>query len=229
MTITPTTLTRAAGVAAALSGTIFIGVQLGHPHLDAGSITTTEVAVRSSLKVLMAALGLVGVTGMYLRQVRQSGVLGLVGYLVLSTAYLLVTCSSYASAYVLPSLAGSNPGYVDDVVEVATGGAASGDIGLLEQAIMLQDLTFLAGGLLFGIAMYRARVLARWAAALLAVGGVVTVALAVMPDALYRLLAFPIGLAMVALGWSLFSTARTVGTSPAATAVSSPRTTADVG
>lgn len=48
-----------------------------------------------------------------------------------------------------------------------------------------------AGGLVFGVALYRARVLARWAAALLAVSGVITIALAVMSDAFYRLLAWP--------------------------------------
>ncbi len=32
MTITPTTLTRAAGVAAVAAGLIFIGVQIDHPH-----------------------------------------------------------------------------------------------------------------------------------------------------------------------------------------------------
>ena len=90
MTITPTTLTRAAGVAAAAAGLIFIGVQINHPHLDATSITTTEMAVRNSLKVLMAALALVGITGMYLHQVKQMGRLGLVGYLLFSANYLVI-------------------------------------------------------------------------------------------------------------------------------------------
>ena len=55
MTITTTTLTRAAGVAAVAAGLIFIGVQINHPHSDVTSVTTTEWAVRNSLKVLMAA------------------------------------------------------------------------------------------------------------------------------------------------------------------------------
>ena len=37
MTITPNTLTRSAGVAAAAAGAIFIGVQINHPHLNATS------------------------------------------------------------------------------------------------------------------------------------------------------------------------------------------------
>ncbi len=39
MTVTPTSLTRAAGAAAvAAGGEAFIGVQIGHPHLDITSI-----------------------------------------------------------------------------------------------------------------------------------------------------------------------------------------------
>ncbi len=217
MTITPTILSRAAGVAAAVAGLIFIGVQINHPHLDVSSITTTELAVRNSLKVLMAVLALVGITGMYLRQVKQTGLLGLMGYLLLGTGYLVIMGTTFVAATVLPSIAETNPGYVNDVIAASTGGTATGDIGLLQNAIQVQDITYLAGGLVFGIALYRARVLARWAAALLAVGGVVTVALSVMPDAFYRLLAFPNGIAMIALGYSLWSTTRTdITTQPAA-------------
>jgi hypothetical protein len=54
-------------------------------------------------------------------------------------------------------------------------------------------------------------VLPRWAAALLAVGGVASAALTLMPDAFYRLIAFPNGIAMVVLGYSLWRVARTNG------------------
>jgi len=76
MAITATMLSRSAGVAAAAAGLIFIGIQINHPPLDASTITTTEVAIRDALKVVMAVLALVGITGMYLRQVKQTGVLG---------------------------------------------------------------------------------------------------------------------------------------------------------
>jgi hypothetical protein len=204
MTVTPTTLTRGAAVAAVAAGAIFIGVQVNHPHLDAASITTTEVVLRNSLKVLMAALALAGLTGMYLRQVRQAGLLGLAGYLLLGTGYLVILSTALVAAYVLPGIAETDPSFVDDVIAASTGGSPTGDIGALRTVLRVQDIGYLAGGLVFGIALYRARVLARWAAALLAVGGVVTVALAVMPDAFYRLLAFPNGLAMIALGYSLW-------------------------
>jgi hypothetical protein len=167
------------------------------------------MVIRDSLKVLMAALALVGITGMYLRQVKQIGVLGLIGYLLLSAGYLVIMCTTFAAAYVLPSIADTDPSFVNDVTAAATNGHPAGDIGLLQQAIAVQGVGYLLGGLVFGIALYRARVLARWAAALLAVGGVVSAALAVMPDAFYRLLAFPNGIAMIALGYSLWVTSRT--------------------
>lgn len=208
MTITPTTLTRAAGAAAVAAGMIFIGVQINHPHLDATSITTTEMAVRNSLKVLMAVLALIGITGMYLSRIRRNGILGLIGYLVLGVGYLLIMSTTFVGAYVLPVIAETNPGYVNDFLAATTGGTATGDLGALQIAVRVQDITYLAGGLIFGIALYRARVLARWAAVLLAVGGAVTVALSLMPDAFYRLLAFPNGVAMIGLGYSLWIMAR---------------------
>jgi hypothetical protein len=193
------------------AGLVFIGVQVDHPHLDVASVTTTEMVVRNSLKVLMAVLALGGITGMYLRQVKQSGVLGLIGYLLLSAGYLTIMSTAFLAAYVLPAIADSDSSYVSDVLAVATGGTATGDIGPLQGAFLVQNVGYLAGGLLFGIALYRARVLARWAAALLAVGGLVTIALSVMPDAFYRLLAFPNGIAMIGLGYSLWGTARETG------------------
>jgi hypothetical protein len=208
MTITPNTLTRWAGAAAVAAGLLFIGVNINHPALNADTINTTSVLVRDSLKVLMAALALAGITGMYLSQVRRNGVLGLIGYLVFSVGYLTILGTSFTAAYVLPTVADSNHAYVNDVTAAATNGHAVGDIGLLQQAISVEAAGYLLGGLLFGIALYRARVLARWAAALLALASVLSVALAVMPDAFYRFLSYPNGIAMIALGYSLWRVTR---------------------
>jgi len=212
MAITPTTLTKAAGVAAAAAGAIFIGVNIGHPHLDATSVTTTEVIVRNSLKVLMAAMALVGITGMYLSQVRRNGLLGLIGYLVFGAGYLALMIPPYIAAFVLPTIAETNRGYVDDVLTAASGRGEHGDIGTLATVFQVQGVAYLLGSLLFGIALYRAHVLARWAAVLLAASGLASAALALLPDAFYRFLAYPNGIAMIGLGCSLWVTARTATT-----------------
>ena len=76
MTITHTTLGKAAGLAAVAAGALFIAVQINHPPMEVASVSTTEWVVRNSMKVVMAVLALAGITGMYLRQVRQAGLLG---------------------------------------------------------------------------------------------------------------------------------------------------------
>jgi hypothetical protein len=204
MTITTTTLTRAAGLSAVAAGLLFIAVQIKHPHLDATFATTTEYAVRETMKVLFAALSLIGITGMYLRQVRQTGVLGLIGYVLFGVGYLAILSTQVVGVVVLPTLVASEPGYVNDVLAVATGGTATGDIGLMQAFQVVGGITFLLGGFLFGIALFRANVLARWAAALLAGGAVVTIARSVVPQVNPRLFAIPISVALIGLGVSLW-------------------------
>ncbi|WNM32806.1 hypothetical protein RKE30_21610 [Streptomyces sp. Li-HN-5-11] len=215
MTITATRLTRAAGISAALAGLLFIGVQVNHPPMDVSSVTTTDWAVRSTAKALMAALALAGITGMYLRQVRQTGILGFIGYLLFAAGYLLMLSIEVVAATVLPSLVHTSPRYVNDVLAVAFGGTATHGIGAMQTVLVLSSVGYLAGGCMFGIALFRARVLARWAAALLAVGTVATVALAVLPQSFNRPLAVPTGVALIGLGISLWrDQPATVGDNP---------------
>ncbi|MGA5302704.1 hypothetical protein ACPCHT_22435 [Nucisporomicrobium flavum] len=208
MTITARTLLRAAGICAAIAGLLFVGVQVGHPPMGLAAVTTTDWVVRSTAKAVMAALALAGITGMYLRQVRQAGILGLAGYAVFAAGYLLMLGIEIVAATVLPSLADTAPDYVADVLAVAFGGTAVHGIGALQTVIVLGSIGYLAGGCVFGVALFRARVLARWAAALLAAGTVATLALAVLPESFNRPLAVPTGVALIGLGVSLWNDQR---------------------
>jgi len=220
MTITPTTLFRASGVAASVAGLIFVGVQINHPHLDATSITTTDVIARNSLKLLMAALALAGLTGMYLRQVTKIGLLGLLGYVLFAAGYLSIFGTEFVAAFVLPTLAHSAPAYVNDVIAAANNGTVTGDIGLMQTVIYVTGIAYLAGGFIFGIALFRANVLARWASALLAVGTLATIAISIMPQ-YERLFAIPTGVALIGLGYSLWCQQRTPAARPVTRPVSS--------
>lgn len=221
MTVTTTKLTRAAGLCAAAAGLLYIGVQVNHPHLDATFATTTEYAVRQSMKVVMAALSLVGITAMYLRQVSRIGLLGLLGYVVFGAGYLVIMSVEVVGAFVLPAIAGTAPGYVNDVLAVATGGHALGDIGGIGTAIAAMGILYLVGGLIFGIALVRAHVLARWAAVLLAFGSLSTAAISVLPQVNERLFAVPTGVALVGLGYSLWRDQRTAAALPTTIPVTS--------
>jgi hypothetical protein len=220
MTITTTGLTRAAGASAAVAGLIFIAVQINHPPMDAASVATTEWVVRNSAKVAMGALALVGITGMYLRQVRKVGVVGLVGYLLLGAGYLLMFSTEVISAYVLPALVDVTPGYVNDILAAAAGGTPVGDIGAMKTVLAVTGVGYMVGGLIFGIALFRARILARWAAALLAVGTIATASLAVLPESFNRPMAVPVGIALIGLGVSLW---RNPGSPTAVVAVETAR------
>jgi hypothetical protein len=208
MTVTTTGLTKAAGLSAAAAGLIFIAVQIKHPAMNVDSVATTDWVVRNSAKVVMAALALVGITGMYLRQVRQMGVLGLVGYLLFGAGYLLMFATEVISAYVLPGLVHLAPSYVNDLVVAAAGGKPAGDIGAMSAVLNVTGIGYMVGGLLFGIALFRANILWRWASALLAVGTIATVSLAFLPESFNRPIAVPVGLALLSLGVSLWRNPR---------------------
>jgi hypothetical protein len=204
MNVTSTGLARAAGAAAATAGTIFIAVQVNHPAGSAFNTETSEWVARSAAKTVMAGLALAGITGIWLRQHRQAGLLGLVGYVVFAVGYLAMLSVQVIAATVLPTLLDSDPGYVMDVVHAAEGGAPAGDIGAMQVVLNVSGAGYILGGLLSGVALFRAGVLARWAAALLAASTVATATLAVLPEAFNRPLAVPAGLALIGLGVSLW-------------------------
>jgi len=209
MTVTTTGLTRAAGIAAAVAGTIFIAVQIGHPAFDTFVTDTHEWVIRCSAKAVMTVLALAGLTGMYLHQVRQMRVLGLFGFLVFTLGYLMMFATEVMAVAFLPTLTDKTPAFVNDIVVASGGGTPTGDIGGLQAFFNLTGACYLLGGLVFGIALFRANVLARWAAVLLAVATVSTAALAVLPASFDRPMAVPEGVALIGLGISLWRDLRT--------------------
>jgi hypothetical protein len=225
MNLTANRLTAAAGICAAAAGAIFIGVQINHPPADVAHVVSTEFAIREAAKILMAALALVGFTGMLLRNRRKFGVLGLAGYLLLSVGYLSLFADQVIVVSILPTVARLNPGYVQDVLDAAVGGSPTGDIGHLQELLLITGIGYSIGGLLFGIALFRAGVLARWACVLLAYGTTSALALAVLPESFNRPFAVPTGVALIGLGVSLWRDQRrqseTVD-SPAAVPVTEP-------
>lgn len=204
MTITAHTLTRAAGLAAIAAGVLFSAVQINHPEITLDFVQSTEWTVRQSMKIAMATLALAGIAGMYLRHLRQTGVLGLIGYLLFSVGYLAMLMVETIAVVVLPTIAPTSPDYVQGVVAVATNSSSTADLGLFTTLNMVVAVGYLLGGLIFGVALWRARVLARWASALLAVAAVLTMTIPFLPMVNQRLFAVVNGIAMIGLGWSLF-------------------------
>ena len=219
MEITTTKLTRAAGLAAVAAGTLFIAVQVKHPEITVDFVRSAQWKVRQGMKIAMATLALAGIAGMYLRQVRQIGVLGLVGWLLFGMGYLAMLCVEAIGLVVIPTIARSSSEYVNGVVARATNGSTSADLGLFGALNGVQGLGYIIGGLVFGIALYRANVLSRWASALLAVAAVATLVPLFLPVANQRLFAVPNGIALIGLGWSLWREQRAASDEPVTSTV----------
>ncbi len=202
MAITATGLYKAAGIAVATAGAIFVAVQVGHPPMTAETTMTADWMVRSIAKTVMGALAVLGLSGVYAHQHRQLRVLGLVGYLTFAVGYLTLMATEVIAFAVLPTLAESDPDYVNEVLVAAGGGTPATEIGALEAWLAVSGILYLVGGLLFAIALTRTGILWRGASILLGAGVLGTGALAVLPESFNRPMAVPIGVALVALGVS---------------------------
>ena len=204
MSITTTSLSRSAGLSAVAAGLLFIVIQLVHPHEDVAAVTTTAWIVVALLTMAMSVLLLIGITGMYLRQVTETGLPGLVGFLLFGSTFVLTIAVTFVEVFVLPPLADQAPQYVEDFLATFTGGAVVGDVGPCSWPAWSLRSATCSAVCMFGLVLYRARILARWASLLLAVGSVATLLVPVLPHALDRIIAFPVGLALAGLGYSLW-------------------------
>lgn len=208
MKISAPLLLRWSGLAAIAGGLIFAGIQPIHPPDVLASVTTDLWAVIISLKLAMCLFFLVGFTGLYLRQVEAAGWLGLAGFVLLTLSWFLQAGFVFAELFVLPVLAEAAPGFIDSFLGTVSGTAGEMDIGAAVPVYGIVGLCYLVGGVLFGIATVRAKVLPRWPAILLAAAAIVTPAAALLPHALQRYAAVPMGLAMIWLGYSLWAERR---------------------
>ncbi len=204
MSTTTNRITAKAGLCAAAAGAIFIGVQINHPPADVAHLLTTEMTIRMTAKIVFAALALVGFTGMFLRHRSRFGRLGRAGYSLLSVGFLAMLVQECMIGYYLPTIAHSRPVYVQHVLNGAMAHGASGGIGAMHALFLAAGIGYSLGGLLFGIALFRARVLARWASVLLAYGTTSALALAALPESFSRPFAVPTGVALIGLGISLW-------------------------
>jgi hypothetical protein len=209
MSITPTTLTRGAAVAAILAGLAYIAIQFIHPADVIESLSTPAWVNVHILSFAEAVLALVGVTGLYLFQVRKVGILALIGYLMFGFFFILQASFNFAEAFIAPLIAVNAPQLAVDFVGLFGRYPAETDLGALAAVPLVGLILYAGGAILFGIATIRARILSRGAAILLLVAAAVTPLAALLPHTLERLAAVPMGIALVWLGYSLWRNTRT--------------------
>jgi hypothetical protein len=209
MKISTDNLMRLAGLCAILAGTCYVLVGLFHPPNLASSVTSTRWQVVHVLACAMSFFGLIGMAGLYARQVVKSGWLGLTGYVFFSLWLVLIMGFSFVEAFILPHVATTTPAFVQAWVGMFAGPKGNFDIGALPTIWTLTGFIYILGGLLFGIATFRAGILPRWAGALLAIGTVLAPIASQLPNASQPKVAIPVGAALVWLGYALWHKPRT--------------------
>ena len=210
MTITPTRLIRACGLSAGLAGLLYIVIQFVHPTEELATVTGTAWVVVAAMTLAFGVLGLVGVTGVYLRQVRETGAVGLAGYLLTGLFSLVVTAFSFVEILILPPLAPEAPAFVDSFLSIFSGsGGGDVDLGALSAMSTVSFVLYLLGGVLLGSAVIRAHVLSRGAGALLIVGAACTLLVPLVPHDVGRYAAVPYGAALIWLGYALWTDRQT--------------------
>jgi hypothetical protein len=208
MKITGSNLIRWAGLSAIVAGVIFAGIQPIHPPDFLPSVTTGEWAIIISLKLTMCFLFLLGIVGIYVRQAEKAGWLGLAGFVLFSLSWALQSGFVFAEVFILPPLATAAPQFVDSYLGIVNGTPGEMNIGAIVPAYTFVGIFYLLGGMLFGITTFRAGVLPRWPAGLLAVTAILTPAAALFPHEIQRFAAVPMGIAMAWLGYALWSEQR---------------------
>jgi hypothetical protein len=211
MKITSANLIRWAGLAAMGTGILYIAIQAIHPLDVLSSVTTTRWAFVHYLSLVMDLLGLLGITGLYARQVEKSGWLGLAGYLLFGLFWALDVAFHFIEAFVEPVVATEAPKFVAGLLGMINGGVPSEvSLGAIPGIYGLDGVAgYVLGGLLFGIATFRAGILPRWAGGLLALGALLPLLLSsVVHHPFDRLFAVPVGFALAWMGYALWSERR---------------------
>ena len=208
MKVTTPKLIRAAGLSAIVAGTIFAVIQPIHPPDVIASVTTSAFIIITSFKTVMSIFGLFAIAGLFARQVKETGWLGLAGYLLLTIFYAVQMCFSFAEPLILPLFVPVAPTFVESVMGMSSGAGGPMNLGAFAVIFNILPVLYLLGLLLFGIAIFRARILSRWAAVLLALSGPLAIIMSQLPHQFERFAAVPMGIALAWLGYSLFTERR---------------------
>ena len=208
--MTAANLIRWAGMSALVAGVCYVVVGVFHPLNIPESVTTQRWIIVHVIAMAMSFFGLLGMAGLYARQAEKSGWLGLAGYLLLSLWLALILGFTFVEVFILPIVAATAPAFVAGWLGMFTGTASTLDLGALPLVWTLTGPIYILGGLLFGIAIFRAGILPRWAGVLLAVGTVIGPVAILFPLEYQPKVAVPVGLALAWLGYALWSERRAV-------------------
>ncbi len=202
--VTASKVIRSTGVAAVVAGLLFVVIQPLHPADVLASVSTDAWRMIHYGSLTMVLLFVVGLIGIYARQVEELGWLGLAGLITLSLGLLLTAGLGVVEVFVLPLLVDSEPDFVNGFLGMVAGEPTGADMGVMPTLWSASSVGFLAGTFLFGIANLRAGILSRWASGIFAFGMLVSAPVVALLDT-PRVAAVPVGIGLAWLGYSLWA------------------------
>ena len=158
--VTTPTLLRLAGLSALLAGICYVFVGVFHPSNVASSVTTTRWEFVHLIACAMCFFALLGLAGLYARQAKKVGWLGLIGYVLLSLWFVIIMGFTFVEAFILPRLATTDPKFVVAWMGMLVGPASHVYLGALPGVWTLTAPIYILGGVLFGITTFRVGILA---------------------------------------------------------------------
>ena len=204
--ISAAALMRLAGFAAILTGLGIVIMGMFHPANEPAFVTTTAWIIVHIFATSLGFFGVLGLAGVYARQVEKAGWLGLIGFILFSAWLALVGMLSFVEAALLPQLASEFPPFVAGFLGMFTGVSAQVNLGALPLLWAVSTPMLILGSLLFAIATFRARVLPRWGAALLALGSLmVPFSAFVSTETAAKIIMVPMGLGLASMGYALLT------------------------
>lgn len=207
--ITTAALMRLAGFSAMLAGLSIAVIGMFHPANEPAYVITSTWIIVHIFATSLGFFGVLGLAGLYARQVEKAGWLGLIGFLLFSGWMTLVGFFSFIEAAVMPHLASQFPPFVTGFLGMLNGIPSEVNLGVLPTMWNISNPMLIVGSLLFAIATFRARILPRWAAGLLALGTLMIPVGALLPTELQaKIIMIPMGLGMIWMGYALLTERR---------------------
>jgi hypothetical protein len=125
---------RWAGLAAMVGGIFYVVVGLFHQPNILSSVTTTQWAIVHVLATAMCFFFLLGIAGLYARQVEEAGWIGLAGFLLFSLNWVLTVPFTFAETFILPQLATQAPKLAQGFLGILT----SAETNFYEKALFVK-------------------------------------------------------------------------------------------
>lgn len=171
-----------------------------HERLGPEAFLSSSYLVSSGLRLLSIVLLPWALIGIYYRQSRAAGNLGLWGFAVVFLGSALTVGNAWAEVFVWPTLAQVAPNMMS--------GSVTDMSSYLVAGLNVSFPLFGIGLILFGVATFRAGVYPRWVAPLLIVSIPVTMFLDPTPGTFQESIGqILLGIAVAALGWHALRTA----------------------